>query len=76
MAGGAAREGRPPRIVLVVGAYALHAEVQDLLDLRVAISGGVHFDLIKRIRKDISRQEKALVVLGCSLQAFPVFAGP
>ena len=58
------REGRRPRIVLVVGAYALHAEIQDLLDLRVAISGGVHFDLIKRIRKDISRQEKALAGTG------------
>jgi len=63
-AGGGTREGRRPRIVLVVGAYALHAEVQDLLDLRVAISGGVHFDLIKRIRKDISRQEKALAGTG------------
>ncbi|EFA80052.1 adenylate cyclase domain-containing protein [Heterostelium album PN500] len=48
---------QPPesKVVLIEGIYALHEEIRDLLDLRISISGGVHFDLIKRIFRDVSR---------------------
>eukprot|EP01133_Synstelium_polycarpum_P018602 gene18602-22258_t len=47
----------PPesKVVLIEGIYALHEDVRDLLDLRISISGGVHFDLIKRIFRDVHR---------------------
>ncbi|EGG18413.1 adenylate cyclase domain-containing protein [Cavenderia fasciculata] len=48
---------QPPesKVVLIEGIYALHEDVRDLLDLRISISGGVHFDLIKRIFRDVHR---------------------
>ena len=30
-----------------------------LLDLRVSVTGGVHFDLVKRVLRDISRSGQA-----------------
>lgn len=41
------------RVLLVEGLYALNARVRPLLDLTVSINGGVHFDLIKRIQRDV-----------------------
>ena len=35
------------------------AAVRSLLDLRVSITGGVHFDLVKRVLRDISRSGQA-----------------
>ncbi|EAL65762.1 adenylate cyclase domain-containing protein [Dictyostelium discoideum AX4] len=48
---------QPPesKVLLIEGIYALHEEIRHLLDLRVSISGGVHFDLIKRIFRDVHR---------------------
>ncbi|KAJ3452101.1 uridine-cytidine kinase c [Anaeramoeba flamelloides] len=42
-------------IVLLEGIYALHDHIRDFFDFRVFISGGVHYDLVKRIGRDISR---------------------
>jgi hypothetical protein len=41
----------PPesRVVIVEGTYALHERVRSLVDLAISVSGGVHFDLVKRI---------------------------
>jgi hypothetical protein len=41
----------PPesRVVIVEGTYALHERVRGLVDLAISVSGGVHFDLVKRI---------------------------
>ncbi|KAK9868977.1 hypothetical protein WJX84_000932 [Apatococcus fuscideae] len=51
----------PPssRVVIVEGIYALSSRMGNLLDLRVSITGGVHFDLVKRVLRDISRSEQA-----------------
>ncbi len=38
---------------------SLCAMCSNLLDLRVSITGGVHFDLVKRVLRDISRSEQA-----------------
>lgn len=43
------------RIVIIEGIYALSEKLRPLLDLRVSITGGVHFDLVKRVLRDIQR---------------------
>eukprot|EP00882_Tetradesmus_deserticola_P011951 GHRQ01012648.1.p1 GENE.GHRQ01012648.1~~GHRQ01012648.1.p1 ORF type:complete len:455 (+),score=199.18 GHRQ01012648.1:129-1493(+) len=43
------------RVVIIEGIYALSERLKPLLDLRVSIAGGVHFDLVKRVLRDISR---------------------
>ncbi|URD93153.1 Phosphoribulokinase / Uridine kinase family [Musa troglodytarum] len=40
-------------IVIVDGAYALHSTLRSLLDIRVAVVGGVHFSLLSKVRHDI-----------------------
>jgi uridine kinase len=41
------------------GIYALSARLRPLLDLRVSVTGGVHFDLVKRVLRDIDRSGQA-----------------
>lgn len=43
------------RIVILEGIYALSEKLRPLLDLRVSVTGGVHFDLVKRVLRDIQR---------------------
>lgn len=43
------------RIVIIEGIYALSERLRPLLDLRVSVRGGVHFDLVKRVLRDIQR---------------------
>ncbi|XP_010554418.1 PREDICTED: uncharacterized protein LOC104824139 [Tarenaya hassleriana] len=40
-------------VVIVDGTYALHARLRSLLDIRVAVVGGVHFSLLSKVRYDI-----------------------
>lgn len=47
------------RVVILEGIYALSQRVSPLLDLRVSITGGVHFDLVKRVLRDIERSGQA-----------------
>lgn len=47
------------RVVILEGIYALSHRVRPLLDLRVSINGGVHFDLVKRVLRDIDRSGQA-----------------
>lgn len=42
-------------IVIVEGIYALSEKLRPYLDLRVSVTGGVHFDLVKRVLRDIQR---------------------
>eukprot|EP01155_Anaeramoeba_flamelloides_P001328 Anaeramoba_flamelloidesa1054883_111.p1 GENE.a1054883_111~~a1054883_111.p1 ORF type:complete len:461 (+),score=115.81 a1054883_111:25-1383(+) len=46
---------KPGSIVILEGIYALHDHIRDFFDFKVFISGGVHYDLVKRIERDISR---------------------
>ncbi|KAH9614746.1 hypothetical protein KSS87_008033, partial [Heliosperma pusillum] len=39
--------------VIVDGTYALHAKLRSLLDIRVAVVGGVHFSLLSKVQYDI-----------------------
>jgi uridine kinase len=43
------------RIVIIEGIYALSDKLRPILDLRVSVTGGVHFDLVKRVLRDIQR---------------------
>ncbi len=43
------------RVVILEGIYVLSQRVSPLLDLKVSITGGVHFDLVKRVLRDIER---------------------
>ncbi|MEW5317477.1 MAG: hypothetical protein WDW38_008769 [Sanguina aurantia] len=45
----------PGRVVIIEGIYALSDRLRPWLHLRVSITGGVHFDLVKRVMRDISR---------------------
>ena len=38
------------RIIIIEGIHALSSKLEALLDLRIAITGGIHFDLVKRVR--------------------------
>ncbi|KAK8929061.1 hypothetical protein KSP39_PZI017214 [Platanthera zijinensis] len=40
-------------VVIIDGAYALHSTLRSLLDIRVAVVGGVHFSLLSKVRHDI-----------------------
>ncbi|KAK9845894.1 hypothetical protein WJX81_005399 [Elliptochloris bilobata] len=55
------RDVRVPasRVVIIEGIYALSSRIRPLLDLRVSVTGGVHFDLVKRVLRDISRSGQA-----------------
>eukprot|EP00201_Polytomella_parva_P012063 CAMPEP_0175063392 /NCGR_PEP_ID=MMETSP0052_2-20121109/14730_1 /TAXON_ID=51329 ORGANISM="Polytomella parva, Strain SAG 63-3" /NCGR_SAMPLE_ID=MMETSP0052_2 /ASSEMBLY_ACC=CAM_ASM_000194 /LENGTH=352 /DNA_ID=CAMNT_0016329583 /DNA_START=160 /DNA_END=1215 /DNA_ORIENTATION=+ len=43
------------RIVILEGIYALSEKLRPLLDLRVSVTGGIHFDLVKRVMRDVRR---------------------
>ena len=47
------------RVIILEGIYALSHRLRPLLDLRVSITGGVHFDLVKRVLRDIDRSGQA-----------------
>ncbi|PIA63369.1 hypothetical protein AQUCO_00201008v1 [Aquilegia coerulea] len=47
------------RIVIIEGIYALSERLRPFLDLRVSVTGGVHFDLVKRVLRDIQRAGQA-----------------
>lgn len=46
------------RIVIIEGIYALSEKLRPFLDLRVSVTGGVHFDLVKRVLRDIQRADQ------------------
>ncbi|GJP31767.1 hypothetical protein CLOM_g8874 [Closterium sp. NIES-68] len=47
------------RVIIIEGIHALNERLRPLLDLRVSITGGVHFDLVKRVLRDIDRSGQA-----------------
>lgn len=63
-------KGASSGVVIVDGTYALDARLRSLLDIRVAVVGGVHFSLISKVQYDIGDS--------CSLDSlidsiFPLF---
>ncbi|KXZ47707.1 hypothetical protein GPECTOR_33g589 [Gonium pectorale] len=46
------------RVVIVEGIYALSERLRPLMDLRVSITGGVHFDLVKRSHGRVAQRRE------------------
>ncbi|KAI3970936.1 hypothetical protein MKX01_024583 [Papaver californicum] len=63
------------RIVIIEGIYALSEKLRPLLDLRVSVTGGVHFDLVKRVLRDIQRadQEPSEIISQISETVYPMY---
>lgn len=62
-------------VIVVEGIYALSDKLRPLQDLRVSISGGVHFDLVKRVMRDIDRsgQEPEDIIHQISETVYPMY---
>lgn len=63
------------RIVIIEGIYALNEKLRPLLDLRISVTGGVHFDLVKRVLRDIQRagQEPEEIIHQISETVYPMY---
>ncbi|XP_010672495.2 inorganic pyrophosphatase TTM1 [Beta vulgaris subsp. vulgaris] len=63
------------RIVIIEGIYALSEKLRPFLDLRVSITGGVHFDLVKRVLRDIQRvgQDPEEIIHQISETVYPMY---
>lgn len=49
----------PGRVVVLEGIYALSSALRGCVDLRVAVGGGIHRDLLKRVLRDVTRSGQA-----------------
>eukprot|EP00013_Stygamoeba_regulata_P017962 CAMPEP_0177668176 /NCGR_PEP_ID=MMETSP0447-20121125/22597_1 /TAXON_ID=0 /ORGANISM="Stygamoeba regulata, Strain BSH-02190019" /LENGTH=467 /DNA_ID=CAMNT_0019174617 /DNA_START=53 /DNA_END=1456 /DNA_ORIENTATION=- len=67
----------PPesKILIVEGIYALHEQIRPFLDLKIAISGGVHADLVSRVFRDIQRtgQQMQEIMQQITETVFPMY---
>ncbi|RVW44650.1 Uridine-cytidine kinase C [Vitis vinifera] len=63
------------RIVIIEGIHALSEKMRPLLDLRVSVTGGIHFDLVKRVLRDIQRagQEPEEIIQQISETVYPMY---
>ncbi|KAK9676092.1 hypothetical protein RND81_11G053300 [Saponaria officinalis] len=63
------------QIVIIEGIYALSEKLRPFLDLRVSVTGGVHFDLVKRVLRDIQRagQEPEEIIQQISETVYPMY---
>ncbi|CAN0923884.1 Inorganic pyrophosphatase TTM2 [Linum grandiflorum] len=63
------------RIVIIEGIYALSEKLRPLLDLRISVRGGIHFDLVKRVLRDIQRagQEPEEIIHQISETVYPMY---
>ncbi|XP_065880003.1 inorganic pyrophosphatase TTM2 [Euphorbia lathyris] len=63
------------RIVIIEGIYALSEKLRPMVDLRVSVTGGVHFDLVKRVLRDIQRagQEPEEIIQQISETVYPMY---
>ncbi|CAN1297726.1 Inorganic pyrophosphatase TTM2 [Linum perenne] len=63
------------RIVIIEGIYALSEKLRPLLDLGISVRGGIHFDLVKRVLRDIQRagQEPEEIIHQISETVYPMY---
>ncbi|KAG9155563.1 hypothetical protein Leryth_009980 [Lithospermum erythrorhizon] len=63
------------RVVIIEGIYALSEKLRPFLDLKVSVRGGVHFDLVKRVLRDIQRagQEPEEIIQQISETVYPMY---
>ena len=62
------------RIIIIEGIHALSDRLEGLLDLKIAITGGIHFDLVKRVRFTAEWSVARLRVQSCSMPVKPCSA--
>ncbi|KAK3276129.1 hypothetical protein CYMTET_15774, partial [Cymbomonas tetramitiformis] len=71
------RTMQPPssRVVIVEGIFALSSRLRPMMNLRVSIKGGVHFDLVKRVLRDIDRsgQQPEDILQQISQTVYPMY---
>jgi uridine kinase len=69
------QESPASNVIIIEGIYALSDKLRPLQDLRVSISGGVHFDLVKRVMRDIDRsgQEPEDIIHQISETVYPMY---
>ncbi|EPS73390.1 hypothetical protein M569_01362 [Genlisea aurea] len=62
-------------ILLIEGIYGLSEKLRPLLDIRVSVTGGVHFDLVKRVLRDIGRagQQPEEIIQQISETVYPMY---
>lgn len=58
-------------VVLLKGIYALNSAVRPLLDISIAVVGGVHYNLLQRVTEDVRKSGKAMA--GVMDSIFPLF---
>ncbi|EGC33490.1 hypothetical protein DICPUDRAFT_98541 [Dictyostelium purpureum] len=63
------------KVIILEGSYALSARIRPLLDISIAITGGVHLDLIKSIMRGIvtSKNSSKEVLSQITNVVFPMF---
>ncbi|CAI9754117.1 unnamed protein product [Fraxinus pennsylvanica] len=63
------------RVVIIEGIYALSEKLRPLIDLCVSVTGGVHFDLVKRVLRDIQHagQEPEEIIQQISETVYPMY---
>eukprot|EP01132_Coremiostelium_polycephalum_P001148 gene1148-1455_t len=63
------------KVIIIEGSYALNSRLRPILDISIAITGGVHLDLIKRIMRDIviAKSSTKDVLLKITNVVFPMF---
>lgn len=62
-----------PCVLILEGSYALNVMLRPLLDVTIAINGGVHLDLIKRIVRDITETKSKDTLVQVTSLVFPMF---
>jgi uridine kinase len=71
------KKASPPesKVAIIEGIYALHDTILPLIDLKIAVSGGVHYDLVKRVFRDIQRtgQDANEVVKQITDTVYPMY---
>ncbi|CAN1857797.1 Uridine-cytidine kinase C [Linum perenne] len=60
-------------VIIFEGVYALHPEIRNLLDLWIAVVGGVHSHLISRVQRDKSKVGCFMSQNEIMMGVFPMF---
>ncbi|CAI5978461.1 unnamed protein product [Closterium sp. NIES-64] len=63
----------PSAVILLKGVYALHSRLRPLLDLGIAVVGGVHYTLLQRVKSDVAQSGLQLSLASVMHSVFPAF---
>ncbi|CAI7789167.1 unnamed protein product [Closterium sp. NIES-53] len=63
----------PCGVILLKGVCALHSRLRPLLDLGIAVVGGVHYTLLQRVKSDVAQSGLQLSLASVMHSVFPAF---